>query len=106
MFMEIIQNRYGSDRTIEKISPTKLRIMGESLINRNSTDSTGKCSMFDFEGGPCLNVGGKVRYGKTVIGLTHRVRVDVFPNKFTVIQYLFTIKTISHQTPIFHSAVV
>ena len=65
MFMEIIQNRYGSDRTIEKISPTKLRIMGESLINRNSTDSTGKCSMFDFEGGPCLNVGGKVRYGKT-----------------------------------------
>ena len=28
--MEIIKNRYGNDRVIEKIGPDKLRIMGES----------------------------------------------------------------------------
>ena len=34
--MEIVQNRYGQDRVIEKISHTKLRVMGESLFSRNS----------------------------------------------------------------------
>ena len=32
--MEIIKNKYGNDRVIEKISPTKLRIMGESIVSR------------------------------------------------------------------------
>ena len=65
MRMEIVQNRYGNDRVIEKISPTKLRIMGESLIARGSQDESGNQTMFDFEGGPCLNLGGKIRFGKT-----------------------------------------
>ena len=34
--MEIVQNRYGQDRVIEKVSHTKLRVMGESLFSRNS----------------------------------------------------------------------
>jgi hypothetical protein len=63
--MEIIQNRYGQDRVIEKISPTKLRITGESLIVRDSYDENGKLTMFDFEGGPCLNVGGTIKYLKS-----------------------------------------
>jgi len=63
--MEIVQNRYGSDRVIEKISPTKLRIMGESQFSRGSQDDDGNQIMFDFEGGPCLNVGGKIRFGKS-----------------------------------------
>lgn len=63
--MEIVQNRYGSDRVIEKISPTKLRIMGESIVSRGSEDESGNQTMFDFEGGPCLNIGGKIRFGKT-----------------------------------------
>lgn len=63
--MEIVQNRYGNDRVIEKISPTKLRVMGENLVSRSSHDSDGNLTMFDFEGGPCLNVGGKIRFGKT-----------------------------------------
>lgn len=63
--MEIQRNRYGHERVYEKISPTRLRIMGESLIHRGSNDDEGKLTMFDFEGGPCLNVGGKVRFGKT-----------------------------------------
>ena len=65
MYMEIIKNKYGNDRVIEKISPTKLRIMGESIVSRESKDPSGKCTMYDFEGGPCLNVGGKVKFAKT-----------------------------------------
>jgi len=65
MNMEITQNRYGNDRVVEKISPTKLRIMGESLFSRGSQNDDGRVTMYDFEGGPCLNVGGKIRFGKT-----------------------------------------
>jgi len=60
--MEIVQNRYGVDRVIEKIGDTKIRVMGESLIARSSQDDDGNQTMFDFEGGPCLNVGGKIKY--------------------------------------------
>lgn len=63
--MEIVQNRYGNDRVIEKIGPTKFRVMGESIISRGSQDEEGNQTMFDFEGGPCLNLGGKLRFGKT-----------------------------------------
>jgi hypothetical protein len=63
--MEIIQNRYGSDRVIEKISPSKLRIMGESLMSRSSQDENENYTMYDFEGGPILTVGGKIRYMKS-----------------------------------------
>ena len=60
--MEIVKNRYGNERVIEKISPTKLRITGESLFSRGSEDEQGNNSMYDFEGGPCLTLGGKIKY--------------------------------------------
>jgi hypothetical protein len=60
--MEIVKNRYGSDRVIEKIDDTRIRVMGDSLITRHSQDDNGNLTMFDFEGGPCLNVGGKIKY--------------------------------------------
>ena len=63
--MEIVQNRYGVDRVIEKIAQNKIRVMGESLLVRTSTNEDGQISMFDFEGGPCLNVGGKLSYLKS-----------------------------------------
>ena len=63
--MEIVKNRYGVDTVIEKISPTKFRVMGESEFSRSSQDEDGNQTMFDFEGGPCLNVGGKIRYMKS-----------------------------------------
>lgn len=63
--MEIIQNRYGQDRVIEKISPNKIRVMGESLFGRTSTDDTNNLIMFDFEGGPCLMVETKINYLKS-----------------------------------------
>jgi len=63
--MEIIQNRYGVDRVIEKIDSTRIRVMGESIFSRGSQDDDGNHTMYDFEGGPCLNLGGTITYGKT-----------------------------------------
>lgn len=60
--MEIVKNRYGVERVIEKIDSTRIRVMGESLIARGSEDEDGNQTMFDFEGGPCLNVGGTIKY--------------------------------------------
>lgn len=60
--MEIVKNRYGVDRVIEKIDSTRIRVMGESLFSRGSQDDDGNQTMFDFEGGPCFNVGGTIQY--------------------------------------------
>jgi hypothetical protein len=60
--MEIIQNRYGNDRVYTKIDATHIRIMGESLFSRGSEDENGNQTMYDFEGGPCLNLGGKIQF--------------------------------------------
>lgn len=84
--MEIVKNRYGNDRVIEKISPTRLRVTGESEFSRGSQDADGNQTMFDFEGGPCLNIGGKIKYMKsdwTIISIEQdSVRV---PNLASVI---------------------
>lgn len=61
--MEIIKSRYGLDRSVEKIDVNTLRVMGQSEFVRVSENKKKKVSMFDFEGGPCLTVGGKVRFG-------------------------------------------
>lgn len=63
--MEITQNRYNVDRVIEKIDSNRLRVMGESLVIRTSHDENGNLIMYDFEGGPCLNVGGTIKYKGT-----------------------------------------
>jgi hypothetical protein len=63
--MEIIQNRYNVDRVLEKIDSNRIRIMGESIFTRTSQDENGNLTMYDFEGGPCLNVGGKIKYKGT-----------------------------------------
>ena len=60
--MEIVPNRYGVERVFTKIDTNHIRIMGESLFSRGSDDSHGNQIMFDFEGGPCLNVGGKIKF--------------------------------------------
>lgn len=62
--MEIIKSRYGIERTLEKIDTNRIRVMGESQFQRTSTDYLGETTMFDFEGGPILSVGGKVDFQK------------------------------------------
>lgn len=63
--MEVIKNRQGIERVIEKLSHDKIRVMGENLLSRTSTDTKGNLTMFDFEGGPALNIGGKIHYMKS-----------------------------------------
>lgn len=63
--MEIIQSRYGLDRTIEKVDSNRIRIMGESQFQRVATNDAGEVTMFDFEGGPVLSVGGEVTFQKS-----------------------------------------
>lgn len=60
--MEILKNRYGIDRVYTKIDATHIRIMGESLFSRLSEDADGNQTMYDFEGGPCLNLGGTLKF--------------------------------------------
>lgn len=60
--MEVIKSRYGLERTIEKIDANRIRIMGESQFVRQSQNDAGKVTMFDYEGGPCLSVGGEISY--------------------------------------------
>ena len=62
--MEIKKNRYGDERSIEKIGSEKFRIMGESEFSRTSEDEDGNITMFDFEGGPCFNIGGTLNFKK------------------------------------------
>ena len=62
--MEVIKSRYGLDRTIEKMDHESFRVMGESSFVRTSASKKDETTMYDFEGGPCFTVGGKVQYGK------------------------------------------
>jgi len=63
--MEIIQSRYGLDRTIEKVDSNRLRVMGESQFQRVAQNDEGVVTMFDFEGGPVLSVGGEISFQKS-----------------------------------------
>ena len=62
--MEIVKSRYGLDRTVEKIGSDRLRVMGETQFSRQAQNDAGEITMFDFEGGPCLSVGGNITYQK------------------------------------------
>lgn len=60
--MEVLKNRYGNDRVITKLDDKRIRVMGESLFSRIAEDENKNITMFDFEGGPCLNLGGKIKF--------------------------------------------
>ena len=62
--MEIVKSRYGLERSIERINLNKIRVMGESQFVRKSTNKSGEITMFDFEGGPCYSLGGKLFFEK------------------------------------------
>jgi len=63
--MDVIKSRYGKDRSIEKLGDKRIRVMGESNFTRASENDKGVVTMFDFEGGPCYNVGGTIKHQKT-----------------------------------------
>ena len=84
--MDVIKSRYGLDRSIEKLGDRRIRIMGESQKTLCSKNDKGVVTMFDFEGGPCYNVGGTIRYQKTnwkIVKITQEVAK--FPKLASVI---------------------
>tara|TARA_Y100001937_G_scaffold94734_1_gene128540 strand:- start:11803 stop:12078 length:276 start_codon:yes stop_codon:yes gene_type:complete len=60
--MEIKKNRLGHDRSYEKVDSNRIRVTGKSKFTRASENDDGVITMFDFEGGPCFNIGGKIRF--------------------------------------------
>jgi len=62
--MEIVKSRYGLERSIERINLNLVRVLGESQFIRKSTNKQGDITMFDFEGGPCYSLGGKIQFEK------------------------------------------
>ena len=54
--MDVIKSRYGKDRSIEKLGDRRIRVMGESEVTKVRKGKSGEISMFDFEGGPCLQL--------------------------------------------------
>ena len=56
--MEIKKNRYGQDRSYERVDEKRIRVRGNSKYQRESADDNGNITMFDFEGGPCFNLHG------------------------------------------------
>ena len=63
--MDVIKSRYGKDRSIEKLGDRRIRVMGESEVTKVRKGKSGEISMFDFEGGPCYNLGGTIKHQKT-----------------------------------------
>lgn len=62
--MENHKNRNGQDRTFQRLTHQKVRVMGEALNIRKSADDKGNLTMFDFEGGPAFNIGAKFKFEK------------------------------------------
>ena len=60
--MEVVKSRYGSDRSIERVNFNKVLVVGESEFCRNSVNNKGVTTLFDFEGGPCYTLGGKLNF--------------------------------------------
>ena len=84
--MDVIKSRYGKDRSIEKLGDRRIRIMGESKFTRASQNKDGVVTMFDFEGGPCYNVGGTIKHQKTTWKIKEiQVEKEVFKGLASVI---------------------
>jgi len=63
--MDVIKSRFGKDRSIEKLGDRRIRVMGESEVTKVRKGNGGEISMFDFEGGPCFNLGGTIKHQRT-----------------------------------------
>ncbi len=85
--MENYINRNGEERTIERILHNKIRVMGNSKFIRKSSDAHG-LTMFDFEGGPCLNVGGKIRFEKLDWYIEDIIQEDTQYTDFASVQLI------------------
>lgn len=86
--METTKNRNGQDRTVQRISHQKVRMMGESLYVKKSKDESGNVTMFDFEGGPALNIGSKIKFEKMEWKINGIVEEPTLHEGFVSVQLL------------------
>ena len=61
--IETITNRLGMVRTLEKIDGSRIRVMGESNIDKIKTSKSNQVVAYNFESGPNYQVGSKVQFG-------------------------------------------
>jgi hypothetical protein len=61
--MEIVTNKDGNDRAFIRVDFEKVRVVSEKSKYKLYRDkNSGEIKMFDFQGGPMLNVGGKFNF--------------------------------------------
>lgn len=59
--MEIVKNRFGLDRSVERIDFERVMVMGESMVTKREK-KRGALNSFEFEGGPLYVVGSKIAF--------------------------------------------
>lgn len=62
--MEIIKSKQNKERALVRVNFEKVRVLGDSTSVRRKKNRTGELVVFDFEGGPFLNVGGSFQFEK------------------------------------------
>ena len=65
MTTKLPKSRHGDERILTNNGGGCYTVEGPSLFHRCITDNDNKTIGFDFEGGPCVTLGGKFRYLQT-----------------------------------------
>jgi hypothetical protein len=92
--MEIVTNKDGNDRAFIRVNFEKVRVVSEKSKYRMYKDKkSGEIKMYDFNGGPMLNVGGKFNFE----GLSWKVeKIDILPNDYPLNEILL------HVSPVYN----
>jgi hypothetical protein len=90
--MEIVKNRDGDDRVFIRVNFEKLRVISEESIYRIYRDKkSGELKMFDFQGGPMINVGGKINFE----GMFWKVdKIDILPSNQSLNEILLKVSPV------------
>ena len=65
--MEIVKNRFGLDRSVERIDFERILVTGESLEHKGQRkiNKSNELFSFEYEGGPSYLVGSKIAFENT-----------------------------------------
>lgn len=93
--MEIVTNKDGNDRAFIRVNFEKVRVVSEKSKYRMYKDKkSGEIKMYDFNGGPMLNVGGKFNFE----GLPWKVeKIDILPTEYPLNEILL------HVSPVYNA---
>lgn len=90
--MEIVTNKDGDNRAFIRVNFEKVRVVSEKSKYRMYRDrKSGEVKMFDFYGGPMLNVGGKFFFE----GLYWKVdKIDILPTIYPLNEILLQVSPV------------